>query len=439
MLRADVTGKVAIVTGGAAGIGWATARLLAERGARVLIADLDGARAAERAHALGGEHAAVGVDMSVPASVASMFAVCREAFGKLDILVNNAGRTDQRGLPLLEHDPASFEALLAVNLAGTAEAAKHALQAMSKSGGAIVNVASGAAFRALPLRGSYSASKAGVLGLTRALSGQPQVRVNCVAPGFVHTELVAALIEAGRLDPAEAAAKIPLGRIGRPEEIAEAIGFLASPAAAHVTGTTLVVDGGSNAFGGSKPPEKAEATTKYPPASGAIVVIGDHLAETCVALLRGEFDNVVRLPGNAVADEAVLQEALKAHAARHGRIAAVIDTGGGAPANGLMTALGERFRIGHAVGRVLCDQMSGSFVSFVDRNAISAPLEKPAYTETAGMLCKTLACEWASAGVRANAVVGQAGPASTEMMCFLASPYASYVTGSVVELHEDRP
>ncbi|HWK66873.1 MAG TPA: SDR family NAD(P)-dependent oxidoreductase [Rhizobiaceae bacterium] len=212
MLRADVTGKVAIVTGGAAGIGWATARLLAERGARVLLADLDGARAVERAQSLGTEHAAVGVDISVPASVTSMFAACRDAFGKIDILVNNAGRTDQRGLPLLEHDCASFEALLAINLAGTAEAGRQALQAMAKSGGAIVNVASGAAVRALPLRGSYSASKAGVLGLTRALAGQQQVRVNCVAPGFVHTELVAALIQAGRLDPADAAAKIPLGR-----------------------------------------------------------------------------------------------------------------------------------------------------------------------------------------------------------------------------------
>ncbi|HWK66874.1 MAG TPA: hypothetical protein VNS34_18260 [Rhizobiaceae bacterium] len=165
-------------------------------------------------------------------------------------------------------------------------------------------------------------------------------------------------------------------------------------------------------------------------------MIGDHLAETCVAVLRGEFDNVVRLPGNAAADEAALEEALNAQTARHGGIVAVIDAGRGAPASGLMAALGEHFRIGKAVGRVLCDQKSGSFVSFIRRDALSSPSENPAYTEAAGMLCKTLACEWAASGVRANAVVGHAGPASTEMMCFLASPWASYVTGSVTELHE---
>ncbi|BCH21087.1 SDR family NAD(P)-dependent oxidoreductase [Mesorhizobium sp. L-8-3] len=443
MSRARMSGKAVIVTGAAAGIGRATARLLAACGAHVVLADLDGDRAAEAAAELGPRHIAVAVDVASKSSLAAMFAACREAFGRIDVLVNNAGRTDQRGLPLLDHDRSSFEAVLSVNLSGAAMAGRMALAHMAGEegageGGAIVNVASGAAFRALPLRGSYSTSKAGVLGLTRALADEARahgVRVNAVAPGFVHTDLVGALIAAGRLDPAEAAAKIPLGRIGRPEEIAEVIAFLAGPAASRVSGAILAADGGSQAFGGSRPPAAVEVAAVAPAEAATTIVIGDGFGETCAGTFWNDDARVVWLPSDVATDGLVLRSALDEQLRRHGGIAAIVDASG-APAGeaGLLPALTRRFEVARAAGHVLCGQRYGAFVSFIDGATLAGAAEAAAYRDAAGMLVKTLACEWAAKGVRANAVAGAPGEGACQTLHFLAGPQASYCTGSVVEV-----
>lgn len=437
MRRWDVSGKVALVTGGASGIGWATARLLASRGARVMIADLDGARAQARAVELGTDHIAVAADMADPANVTAMFDACLARFGGLDILVNNAGRTDDRGKPLLDHDAASFDALMSVNLAGTLEAGRTAARIMAERGGVVVNVASGAAFRALPLRGSYSASKAGVIALTRALAhsnASSGVRFNAVAPGFVRTELVDRLIEAGRLNPAEAAARIPLGRIGRPQEIAEAICFLASDAAWGVNGAVLVADGGSQAFGGSRPPVEAASADFTHSASGMVAVLGGEVAEACAALLCTVEHPALHLPMRDGCDPDGLSRSLHDIAAASGGLLAVIDTSEPRSGAGAAQAVTDRFLAAKAVGGVLCAQRHGAYACLIRRDRFGDEIDREVACEGIGMLVKTLACEWAAAGVRANAVTSRSHAGATEMLNFLVSPQASFVTGSVVEI-----
>ena len=428
MKRAHLGNRTALVTGGAAGIGWATAQLLARRGARVMVADLDGVRAAERAASLGPEHISFGLDVSRRESVEAMFAAFMEKFGGIDILVNNAGRTDSRGLPMLEHDDASFAAVLDVNLNGTIYAARRAAELMS-DGGSIVNLASGAAFRALPLRGSYSASKAGVVAFTRALATEvgTRIRVNAVAPGFTVTELVSKLVAEGRLDLTQAASKVPIGRVAQPEELAEAICYLASPGAAHVHGTTLVVDGGSEAFGGSRPPAEA-LVQKGAPEGGLHVVIGDVMAENCAALLRAEGLSVV-----VIADGSDLPAQLRSHAQGEG-LASVLDVRA-LPRDGTaVSLLRAQFAVAQAAGEILCAQGGGAYACFIDGDALSSTGEAAAYRESAAMLVKTLACEWAASGVRANAAVGSAGPAATELLAFFASQEASYCVGATAEI-----
>lgn len=433
-MRSDLTGKVALVTGGASGIGWATARRLRDLGATVMIADRDGDRAHARAGELGSDHAAIAIDIARPSGVAAMFDAATIRFGRIDILVNNAGRTDDRGLPLIEHDAASFEAVMSVNLGGTVEATRTAAELMRKHGGSIVNVASGAAFRALPLRGSYSTSKAGVVSLTQALADQlpqPGVRVNAVAPGFVRTELVDGLVAAGRLDLEEAAAKIPLGRVGEPEEIAAAICYLASPAANGIHGAVLPVDGGSSAFGASR------ATARHVPEQepgGVIAVMGNGLAETCVALLMADGMEAVHLPTDMSANPEALGERLAALAARHRGLRGFIDAVDYRAAASPMQQVSQRFLSAQAVGRVLCPQGFGAYACMSMRDGFRDPVDSRIACDATAMLVRTLACEWAPHGVRANALTAAAHAGSTEMLIFLVSDDASFVVGSVVDI-----
>jgi NAD(P)-dependent dehydrogenase (short-subunit alcohol dehydrogenase family) len=166
-----MSARTVLVTGGATGIGWATARRFAAAGDRVFIADIDGERAAARAGELGAGHAAFRADVSVKSDVDAMLAACVKQFGRIDVLVNNAGRIDTSGTGVVDQPTEAFRALLALNLEGTYHAAIGAAALMqAQGGGAIVNVASGAALRAIPLRNAYSASKAGVVAITRTLA-----------------------------------------------------------------------------------------------------------------------------------------------------------------------------------------------------------------------------------------------------------------------------
>ena len=239
--------RVVLITGGAQGIGKCTARLFLERGCAVGIADLDAEAGAETA----AEYAALGpcafVPMDVadePAVLAGVDAVLRR-FGRLDVLVNNAALGI--GKPPTELTLAEWNRVVGVNLTGPFLCSKHAAPALRQSHGAIVNVASTRAFMSEPNTEAYSASKGGVVALTHALAVSlgPDVRVNAVAPGWI--EVSAWKKSAVRREPTLTAAdhsQHPAGRVGRPEDVAALIHFLASAESGFITGMCFTVDGG---------------------------------------------------------------------------------------------------------------------------------------------------------------------------------------------------
>ncbi len=231
------------VTGAASGIGLATARLLAAMGARPILLDRDGAAAAAAAEGLEG---AEGRDLDVTDEAA--VATCFAALGPLEGLVNCAGIAIRR--PAVEHAVADWDRVQAVNVTGSFLCARAAARGMIEAGrpGAIVNTASimGMSGGGLYPNVSYQTSKGAVVNMTRALAVEwapHRIRVNAVAPTYVRTPFIKALLEQPDL-VARIEAMTPLGRLAEPEEVAQAIVFLVSPAAAMITGHTLPVDGG---------------------------------------------------------------------------------------------------------------------------------------------------------------------------------------------------
>ena len=247
----EFAGKVAIVTGGGSGIGYAIAGAFARNGARVVIAGRTPATLARAAAAIekecGPPVLTVAADVAEPKDCERMVAAAVETFGAVDILVNDAALFASS--PLIDVDSASAVRAFAVNAIGPLNAArataKWAIE--HKRGGAIVNISSIAAGRAVPGLGLYSASKAALESLTRtmALEWAPKgVRVNAVAPGHVATEGVLADLRNGRLDEKAVLARIPVGRIADGDDIAQAVLFLCSEKARHIVGHVLTVDGG---------------------------------------------------------------------------------------------------------------------------------------------------------------------------------------------------
>ncbi|GGN39469.1 SDR family NAD(P)-dependent oxidoreductase [Streptomyces fuscichromogenes] len=238
----ELKGLRAVVTGGASGIGAATARLLADRGAEVCVLDLDPRGITEPMH---GCRADVGDDDSVRGAIQAAVTT----MGGLDILVNNAGRG---AVGTVEDNPdALWHAVLDVNVLGIVRTTRAALPHLRASRhAAVVNVCSIAATAGLPQRALYSASKGAVLSLTLAMAAdhiREGIRVNCVNPGTVDTPWVSRLLDAAAEPAAERAAlnaRQPHGRLVSPEEVAAAIVYLASPLAGSTTGTALAVDGG---------------------------------------------------------------------------------------------------------------------------------------------------------------------------------------------------
>ncbi|MDR2452629.1 MAG: SDR family oxidoreductase [Candidatus Accumulibacter sp.] len=240
--------RVAIITGGAGvnGLGFATARMMAEQGAKIVIIDLAGAGPDKAAAALGGGHLGIVVDVTDKTQCESAVKRVLEHYGRIDILFNNAGITQPRGM--LDITDADYEAVLDVSLRGTLHMSQAVLPVMQKQKtGSIICTSSVSAQRGGGILGGphYSAAKAGVLGLARAMArefGPDNIRVNCITPGLIATDINKGKIPEDRR--ASILESIPLGRIGEPADIGGACLFLASDLAKYITGVTLDVNGG---------------------------------------------------------------------------------------------------------------------------------------------------------------------------------------------------
>lgn len=248
------SGQVALVTGGGAGIGRATALAFAREGLKVVVADLDpvgGEATVALIQAAGGEALFIACDVTRDAEVCQLHERLIAAYGRLDYAYNNAGIEIEQGR-LAEGSEAEFDAIMGVNVKGVWLCMKYQLPLLlAQGGGAIVNTASVAGLGAAPKMSIYSASKHAVIGLTKSAAieyAKKGIRVNAVCPAVIDTDMFRRAYEADPRKAEFAAAMHPVGRIGKVEEIASAVLYLCSDGAAFTTGHCLTVDGGATAI-----------------------------------------------------------------------------------------------------------------------------------------------------------------------------------------------
>lgn len=241
------SGKVAFVTGAASGIGRATAIAFAVEGARVAILDRSGDALSETAAAVrnaDGDVLAIACDVSKPEQVEAAVARVVERFGRLDIAFNNAG-VENKAAPLHEIELEEWDRILDINLRGTFVCMKHELaQMVEQGGGVIVNTSSGAGVRGVAGGASYAASKHAIIGLTKSAAldyAKRNIRVNAILPGNIETPMMDRFTDG---DIQKAIDLEPVGRLGKPEEIADAVLWMSTDLAAFVTGAAISVDGG---------------------------------------------------------------------------------------------------------------------------------------------------------------------------------------------------
>lgn len=396
----DRSDAAVLITGAAGGIGRAAALQLARAGRALVLVDRDEA-ALQRLLAQWPARAPAPLCRVLDLSDAGAVAGLGEGLPALAGLVNNAGMS-AGGQEAVGGDEAAAQRLLDLNLAAPARVVQ-ACAARLVPGACVVNVASGAGLRAIPWRGLYSPSKAGLIAQTRALArAHPEWRVNLLVPGFVRTELVQGLIDSGRLNPAQALAKVPLGHLAEPEDMAEALCFLLSPAARALGGQALVLDGGSSGYGGSQ---------ALPPARLPLPELDGGLALHCHALERAPPARTGHATDyRAVCDGRALQ-------ARPG---------------GLLAAVREAaadFRRQH--------RATASLTLLLPPNPGEADTDWTLAGDAAAtrMLIATLAAEWGADGLRINAVQQAPGMALADLwplLDYVASPRARCLTGQVL-------
>ena len=387
-----------LLTGAASGIGRATAWRLAREGRRCVLVD----RNAEALHALVTALRSEGAPLDHLARVADLtdpdqIHALADGLPPLDAIINNAGMTDASNLPAVEQADDNWQRLLNLNLHAPARLLR-ALHGRLTRHARIVNVASGAGLRAIPMRGAYSPSKAGLIAQTQALAqAHPELRISVLCPGFVQTDLVDGLIASGRLDPVRAVAKIPLGRLAAPEEIACVLAFLASDDALLVSGGRVSVDGGSSVFGGSQ---------AYAPSAIAPAPCDTPLSLTVHGHWPALHSTEVRDGYDAVIDATVL------NSPPGGRLAATL-------------AAARRHGSGDA---------PGSLTLLLPR-ASDTDWEHAGDDAAARMLVATLACEWGPRARRINAVEvasAEPNPALSPLLRFVAGAQAQYLTGQTL-------
>lgn len=258
----ELSGKVAVVTGGASGIGRATAELFFEEGARVVVADVDAAQGEEVVAKLGDAAVFRRTDVSVADDVQALVDLAVSHFGGLDIMFNNAGIGGTRHARFIDDDLKEFERVLGVNLYGVMVGTQRAARYMvAHGGGSIINTTSIAGIQPGPGVMTYRASKAGVIQFSRSVSielGRRGVRVNCIAPGLIPTAIT-------NFDHAQVVKALqPLDRIGQPRDVANAALYLGSDRSAQVTGTVLTVDGGTSVGVVTNPLRKTDSGNTDP-------------------------------------------------------------------------------------------------------------------------------------------------------------------------------
>jgi len=253
-------GQVDVVTGGASGIGAECVRTLRRVGVHVVAADLRFAAvpmADEEADRPPGTLTRQPCDVSSEEDVRALFAAVAQQHGRLDILINSAGVLEPVAKTLAQ-ELSIWEKVISVNLKGSFLTCREAGRSMvAQRSGTIINIGSVAGQLAVPASNAYGPSKAGVAHMTRSLAGEWArlgVRVNCIAPGYIAAPMSDALFEGNEALQAAALSRVPMGRMGRPEDIAQTALFLCSPMAAYITGTVFPVDGGWSAMGGPSRP-----------------------------------------------------------------------------------------------------------------------------------------------------------------------------------------